>query len=173
MAMNSFRPKPFDPEQLRAAIPYLRNSETVQQDINTLTCRIDRGGPVLVSYFGALRIRQIHEPSLAAGAKIAIASLADLAGTKAAVIQKRAEPKDYIDIDVLLRNNFELTDILKAGQTIYGPSFNPTLTLKALAYFDDVPDLAPAIQKRLAAAVKAVNPAQLVQKPKSSKGPQP
>jgi hypothetical protein len=28
-------------------------------DINTLTCRVDRGGPVLVSFFGAMGLGQV------------------------------------------------------------------------------------------------------------------
>jgi len=168
-----FTKEGFDPDQLRNAIAYLQNSETVQNDANTLTCRVNRDGPVMISFFGGLNLGQVHEPDFAAGPKIAVASLADLAATKADVIQKRAEQKDYIDIDALVRNGFDLSSILAAAATVYGPKFNPTLTLKALAYYDDVPGLTAPIRKRLQTAVKNLNPAHLARQSKPSKDPAP
>ncbi len=44
----------FDPDQLARRIPYLRDAERVQLAPDTLTCRVERGGPVLVSFFGGL-----------------------------------------------------------------------------------------------------------------------
>ena len=44
----------FDPDDLARKLPYLDDAEQVQVAANTLTCRIDRGGPVLVSFFGGL-----------------------------------------------------------------------------------------------------------------------
>jgi hypothetical protein len=67
-----------------------------------------------------------------------IASLIDLAAIKMSVLQTRAEAKDYIDIDALLRiGKIDLPTALAAAQRLYGPSFNPEITLKALSYFDD------------------------------------
>lgn len=67
-----------------------------------------------------------------------MASLLDLAGTKADIVQKRAEAKDYIDIDAILADGrIDLSMALAAAQAIYGASFNPQNTLKALTYFDD------------------------------------
>ncbi len=69
---------------------------------------------------------------------LAIASLLDLAGTKASVVQMRAEAKDYIDIDALMaKGKVDLPLALSAAQRIYGPTFNPQITLKALSFFDD------------------------------------
>jgi len=86
-----------------------------------------------------------------------VASLLDLAGTKVAVIQKRAEVKDYLDIDALLQHSMDLPTALAAGAVVYGRSFNPFITLKALSYFDDVPTLADGVRKRLTTAVAAVD----------------
>src|SRR5579863_2265153 len=69
--------------------------------------------------------------------KLKVASLIDLAGTKASVVQVRAEARDYIDIDALMSAGIDLPTALAAGQAIYGRQFNPELTLKALSYFDD------------------------------------
>ena len=87
-----------------------------------------------------------------------MASLLDIAGTKAAVVQKRAETKDYLDIAALLRNGVDLPTILAAGSAVYGRSFNPVITLKALSYFDDVPDLPAELRDLLTDAVARTDP---------------
>jgi hypothetical protein len=51
-----------------------------------------------------LGLGQVAEPDRAVDNGIRIASALDLAGTKAAVVQKRAEAKEYLDIDALLRH---------------------------------------------------------------------
>jgi hypothetical protein len=84
----------------------------------------------------------------------------DLAGTKASVVQVRAEAKDYLDIDALMRlGNISLPTALSAAQMIYGPSFNPEITLKALSYFDDgnLRELPDELKQRLAMAAREVD----------------
>lgn len=73
----------FDPERIAKQIPYLRDAEQIQPAPNTLTCRIDRGGPVLVSFFGGLGLGQVAAPEKPSDISLRIASLLDLAGTKA------------------------------------------------------------------------------------------
>ncbi len=152
-----FSSEPFDPDYLAQAVPWLHNAERVQVDVNTLTCRVDRGGPVLVSFLGGLRIGQVAEHDQVQGMSLSVASLLDIAGSKAAVIQKRAEARDYIDIDALMRNGVDLPTVLAAGRAVYGGQFNPLVTLKALTYFDDVPELPREVRARLSAAVRAVD----------------
>lgn len=87
-------------------------------------------------------------------------SLLDLAGTKAAVVQKRAEVKDYIDIDAIInRGGIDLPTALSAAKLIYGRQFNAELTLKALCFFGDgnLSTVPAELQHRLADAVKAVD----------------
>jgi len=156
-----FSNEPFDPDRLAATVPYLRNAERVQVEPNTLTCRVERGGPVLLSFFGALNLGQIVPPDTVEGPGFQVASLQDIAGTKVAVIQKRAEVKDYLDIDVLLQSGISLATALAAGCAVHGRSFNPMITLKALSYFDDVPALPEAVKGRLATAVAAVDPTRI------------
>ncbi len=156
-----FSNESFDPDHLAGTIPYLHGAERIQVAPNTLTCRVERGGPVLVSLFGNLGLQCAAARDRVAGTRLHIASLLDLAGTKAAVVQKRAEAKDYIDIDALLRHGIELAEMLAAGQSIYGAAFNPLITLKALSYFDDVPALPGDVRQRLRAAVAAVDPTRL------------
>ncbi|MDG4554170.1 MAG: nucleotidyl transferase AbiEii/AbiGii toxin family protein [Candidatus Competibacter sp.] len=147
----------FDPDQLANTLPYLKNAERVQVAPNTLTCRIQRDGPVLVSFFGGLGLGQVAAHDEVQGMGLRVASLLDLAGTKAAVVQKRAEVKDYLDLDALLRHGIDLPTALAAGKVVYGRSFNPLITLKALNYFDDVPTLPADVQARLSTAVVAVD----------------
>ena len=154
-----FSSRPFDPDRLAGALAYLQDAERVQVDSNTLTCRVDRGGPVLVSFFGGLGLGQVAARERATSRTFHVASLLDLAGTKVAVVQKRAEMKDYLDIDALLQHGVDLPTMLAAGGVVYGRSFNPLITLKALSYFNDVPKLPPEVRSRLLAAVAAVDPA--------------
>jgi len=60
---------------------------------------------------------------------LGVASLLDLAGTKASVVQIRAEAKDYIDIDALITvGKVDLPLALSAAQRLYGSTFNPQIT---------------------------------------------
>jgi hypothetical protein len=89
-----------------------------------------------------------------------IASLLDLAGTKASVIQVRAEAKDYQDVDALMRlGKIDLATALSAAHALYGPTFNPEVTLKALSYFDDgnLRDLPDDLKLRLVNAAREVD----------------
>lgn len=152
-----FSNAPCDPDELARTLPYLKDAERVQVAPNTLTCRVERGGPVLVSFFGELRLGQVAAREQVRGMTLQVASLLDLAGTKVAVVQKRAEVKDYLDIDALLQHGIDLPTALAAGAVVYGRSFNPLITLKALSYFDDVPTLTVEVQGRLRAAVVVVD----------------
>ena len=76
-------------------------------------------------------------------------------------MQQRAQARDYVDIDALIRHGIDLPQLLAAGAAVYERSFNPLITLKALSYFDDVPTLPAHVQERLRMAVAAVDPARL------------
>ena len=56
-----------------------------------------------------------------------VAGLLDVAGTKATVIQRRAEPKDYLDIDALITHGVPLPDILAAGALVSNWPGKPTV----------------------------------------------
>ncbi len=152
-----FSNRAFDPERLAEEIPYLKNAERVQLAPDTLTCRVDRGGPVLVSFFGGLGLGQVVVRDQVRDMPLHVASLLDIAGTKMAVVQKRAEAKDYFDINALLQHGIDLPTMLAAGAVVYGRKFNPLITLKALTFFEDVPALPREMRARLAQAVEAVD----------------
>jgi hypothetical protein len=156
-----FSREAFNPGALAREIPYLTGAEQVQVVSHTLTCRVERSGPVLISFFGNLALGEAAPREIAEGSKVHVASLLDIAGTKAAVVQQRAQPRDYLDIDALIRHGIDLPRVLAAGAIVYGRSFNPLITLKALSYFDDVPALPVEVRERLRAAVEAVDPTRL------------
>lgn len=151
----------FDQSELIASLSWLQSSEIVQIAPNTLTCRVSCGEGVLVSFFGGLGLGQVEPEEEAEGSSVRVASLYDIAGTKAAVLQKRAEVKDYVDIDAILNHGTNLATILSAGKIVYGDRFNPLITLKALSYFGDVPGLPESLKSRLSRAANSVNPAKL------------
>ncbi len=82
---------------------------------------------------------------------IKVASLLDIAATKLATIQQRAQARDYEDVLALSGAGVSLSEMLAAAEAVYGSTFNGTLSLKALTFFadGDLPTLSPAIQSRL------------------------
>jgi hypothetical protein len=157
-------PESFDPDVLYNGLRVLSGSAVTQKSANTLTCEINRGEAVQISFFGTPNVRLVELPLVAADIGLAIASLLDLAGMKAAVVQKRAEAKDYVDLDAIITQSaVDLPHALAAGRALYGPAFNPELTLKSLCYFGDgnLPSLPKEIRNRLSAAVRAVRLDQL------------
>jgi len=129
---------PLDISKIEQEVPFLKGANIIQREKNTLSAIVDRAGPVKVSFFGLPNLPRLSPPPVAKDNGLAVASLLDLAGTKASVVQMRAEAKDYIDIDALItKGKVDLPLALSAAQKLYGPTFNPQITLKALSFFDD------------------------------------
>ena len=153
----------FQPDTLRSSIPYLTGSLAIQSGENTLTCVLNLDGEVRVSFFGGLDISSVKDPDEAEGPGILVASLPDLAATKAAAVQSRASAKDYIDLDALLRSGLALENALGAAGAVFGPGFNPLLTLKALTFYGegDLHEVPNGVRRNLAKAVAAIDPGSL------------
>jgi hypothetical protein len=150
----------FDPDLLYQTVTFLAGSKVLRQSTNTLTCLLERGGNIQISFFGVPHVTRLSAPLIAVENNLKVASLLDLAGVKSAVVQKRAEAKDYLDLDAILhQGNISLSTALAAGMAIYGSPFNPELTLKSLAFFEDgnLSELPREVRDRLAAAVKSVD----------------
>lgn len=148
-----------DADRLLANVPYLREARIAHREPNTLTCFVDRGGPVKLSFFGVPNLKRIAEPDRAQDTGLPCARLIDLAGTKAQTVQSRAAIKDYIDIEALIRlADLPLANHLSAARHIFGHVFEPMATLKALSYFGDVPELPDAARKTLLQAVQDTDP---------------
>ncbi|MSP03355.1 MAG: hypothetical protein EXR07_20280 [Acetobacteraceae bacterium] len=152
-----FGNRPLDPAQLVPAVPFLTNAIVTQREPNTLSCTVDRGGLIKLSFFGLPGLPRLSPPLIAPDIGLRVASLLDLAGTKVSVVQMRAEAKDYIDIDALLTSGrIDLLTALAAARAIYGTPFNPQSTLKALSYFNDgnLRRLVRPVKDRLAKAAR-------------------
>jgi hypothetical protein len=159
-----FSNKPLDPAELVPAVSFLVGAIVTQREPNTFSCTVDRGGVVKLSFFGLPGFPRLSPPLIAPDNGLQVASLLDLAGTKASVVQVRAEAKDYIDIDALLTHSaIDLATALSAARAIYGMPFNPQITLKALCYFDEgnLRRLPQPVKDRLVKAACEVDLAQL------------
>jgi Nucleotidyl transferase AbiEii toxin, Type IV TA system len=146
--------------QIEQEISFLKGAKIIQREKNTLSAIVDRGGAVKVSFFGVPNLPRLSAALVAADNQLGVASLLDLAGTKASVIQVRAEAKDYIDVDALIRaGKVDLPLALSAAQRLYGSTFNPQITLKALSFFNDgdLHQLPEDMKLRLATAAREVD----------------
>lgn len=154
-----FSNRPFVPDVLRKTIGYLQGAEMRQFEENTLTAVVYRDGPVKVSFFGGLMLNRVQDPDVIPDNGIKVASLLDIAATKLATIQQRAQARDYEDILALAGAGVSLPEMLAAAEAVYGSTFNGTLSLKALTFFadGDLPRLSPAIQSRLRVLASQVN----------------
>ncbi|MBI1862223.1 MAG: nucleotidyl transferase AbiEii/AbiGii toxin family protein [Deltaproteobacteria bacterium] len=158
-----FGGRSFRSAELFSSIPFLSGAEILQQEKDTLTCLVDVTGPVKVSFFGVPQLGRVAPPVVCPDNQLQIASLMDLAGTKAAVVQQRSEAKDYVDMDAIIASGVSLLAALSAAIKIYKGQFNPQITLKALCFFGDgdLASLDENVRKRLLQAVKSVDLSQL------------
>lgn len=149
-----FSDEPLNREHLTKAVPFLKDAQLVQPEVNTLNCIIEmKEGDVKLQFLAGLGDRQgrIEGPHQSEDNGILIASLRDLFATKLNTIQMRAECKDYLDIAALLKNGLSLADGLGCAQAIYGPSFDPATSIRALCSFrdGDLSQLPDNIRKQL------------------------
>ncbi len=156
-----FSSEPFEIATLLNALDFSRDVEILQAAANTLSLRLERDGPVKLSFFGGLSFGRVGDPDPLEGQSFSIASLGDLMAAKLKVLWQRAEAKDYIDVAAMIRAGLSLEDGLGSAVALYGDQFNPAIVLKALTYFEDgdLPRLAPELQQLLidaAANVRAI-----------------
>jgi hypothetical protein len=154
----------FDPQRLMASTTCLVGCEPLQLETNTLTARVDRGGAVLLSFFGVPALPVLRPAHVISDPGVRIADLLELGGMKAMLVQKRAEAKDYLDIQaLLLLAKVSLADMLAAASILYGHAFTPEITLKSLCYYEDgdLPRLPHAVRSDLQRAVRACDPTRL------------
>ena len=155
-----FSGRPLNLAELQAGIAFLTNSKVIQREKNTLSVIVERGEPIKVSFFGVPKLPKLMLTHIIRENNLKIASLLDLAGTKLSVIQMRAEAKDYFDVDAMIRlGEISLPTALAAAQMLYGPTFNPELSLKALSFFDDgnLRELPDDLKERLVVASRNVD----------------
>ncbi len=159
-----FASAPFEPSKLMRELPYLRGASLRQATSDTLTVSVERGDPVQLSFFGGRGLGQVAPADIVEGPKFKVASLIDLAGTKAAVVTQRAELRDYLDIHALLtKAGISLSEMLAAASAIYGAQFSPLISLKAISYYEEpgLAGLPDAMRRDLTRAVGQTDPRSL------------
>ena len=131
---------PLDRDALRRALPAFTTATIIQDEPETVTAMFaalgGSGELVKISFFGGIEIGRVGEPEQANGSGILVASLDDLMATKLKVLLQRVEARDYRDVAALLRAGVDLAHGLGAARALFGPSFQPSESLKALTYFE-------------------------------------
>lgn len=130
-----FSSRDFDPEELLKTIPYLKNAGIDQLEKGTLSVSVKPtpdSQRVHLSFFH-VDLPQIKAPKLVDNT-IRVASIIDVFGMKCATISQRVERKDYLDINAIIKEGgYALNEGLGAAQAIYGRSYIPETTLRALS----------------------------------------
>jgi len=140
----------------------MEQSTTLQDQGNTWVVLVPYGNSerahVKVSFFGAIAFGRVGEPDLTDDGVLQVASFDDLMAIKVKVVLQRAEAKDYRDIAAMLNAGVSLPRGLASARVLFGPSFQPSESLKALVYFNDgdLKTLTAAEKTTLVDAVKAV-----------------
>ena len=136
-----FSEKPLDRESIREVFPFMAQSIVLQDERNALSvlvpCVDAERTHIKVSFFGAIGFGRVGEPQMTEDGVLRVASLDDLMATKVKVVLQRAEAKDYRDIAEMIRAGVSVPRGLAAARELFGPSFQPSESLKALVYFAD------------------------------------
>lgn len=128
-------------EALFDAYPFLSYGDRLQDEGNTLTLKIDDSdfkSPVKISFFGQIDFGRVGVPEIAGESGILVASLDDIMALKLKVLLQRVEEKDYIDIAEMIDNGVSLTKGLASASEFFGPSFQPSIALQTLVWFEDL-----------------------------------
>jgi hypothetical protein len=158
-----FSSRSVDPDELLSSIPFLRGGTIAQRSENALTVwvgSLSQGRPVKVSFFGRLVLPVLDRPDRPDPTGIVIASLRDLAGTKAKVLNQRVELKDYEDIAALLSAGMTLPEIVAAAVAIFPGQVDYATTVSAITYFEDseAKQFPEPLKKKLRAAALGASP---------------
>ena len=157
-----FIEQPLDVEAIFEAVPFLRDATVIQQEPTALTVLASATGfpgkAVKFSFFGPIRTGRVGTPQLTSDGILCVASMDDLFATKLKVILQRVEVKDYRDIAAMIAYGLDLETGLGGARALFGPSLQPSETLKAMTYFEggDLHRLSSSDRAVLVNAVKAV-----------------
>jgi hypothetical protein len=157
-----FSEKPLDREAIKVAFPFMARSTTLQDKGDTWVVLVPDSDStenhVKVSFFGAVAFGRVGEPDFTEDGILRVASFDDLMATKVKVVLQRAEAKDYRDVAAMVDIGVSLPRGLASARLMFGPNFQPSESLKALAYFNDgdLNTLTAAEKNILVNAVKLV-----------------
>jgi len=158
-----FSSRPVDPDALLTSIPFLRGGTVAQRSENALTVWVNSvpdEAAVKISFFGGLGLTVLERPDRPDPDGIVVASLRDLAGAKAKVINQRVELKDYEDIAALLDAGMTLPEIVAAAVAIFPGQVDYATTVSAITYFEDseAGQFPGLLKKKLRSAAMGMSP---------------
>lgn len=151
-----------DRDALRQALPFLDAAAVMEDRPDTWTVLTADGAPdgptVKLSFFGGINFGRVGVPDVTDDGVLQVAALDDLMATKVKVVLQRVEAKDYRDIAAMTAVGVSLSRGLAAARVMFGPAFQPSEALKAMAYFEggDLETLTRDERRRLIDAVGAV-----------------
>jgi hypothetical protein len=149
----------FTPGGLLGDLGWLGRPEVVDMDENSLVV-IEPGG-VQLGFYAGLKLQAVAEPSLASGNGLVVASVFDLAATKAKAILDRSEWKDYVDIATLIEHGHDLVDVIGYATTVFDRqfAFPAAHFLRSLVWFRDgtAPDVPVNAKAILETAVRDID----------------
>ncbi|MGH2534717.1 MAG: nucleotidyl transferase AbiEii/AbiGii toxin family protein [Thermomicrobiales bacterium] len=149
-------------DRLRTSFPFIGRSTMLQDRSDAFTVLVPSAATpteeVRVSFFGPIGFGRVGEPRMTSDGVMQVASLDDLMATKLKVILQRVEAKDYRDVAAMVRAGVDLAKGLSSARAMYGRTFQPSESLKALVYFEggDLETLMDADRHTLIGAVGAV-----------------
>lgn len=138
------------PEEMLQNMPLLHDAKIVRNTAKTLTVAVNSKDPIKISFSVGLTFGRVGEYDQTSDNGLTLASLLDLAGTKAALITQRAEAKDYVDLLAIINSGISLSEAMAAARAIYGELYNPMLTVKSLTFFmdGDLPTLPSEVKEQ-------------------------
>ncbi|MGH6793163.1 MAG: nucleotidyl transferase AbiEii/AbiGii toxin family protein [Methyloceanibacter sp.] len=124
-------------DDLARTMPALTQAPVMQRAANTVIVSMTMpSGDVKLSFFGGFSFGRVGNPERVNG-KVTLASPIDLLATKLKTLHDRIEPKDYLDIEVLLKSGLTLNQGIAAARSLFGQTLNPLDTAKAVGWFKD------------------------------------
>ena len=158
-----FTEQPLDHAAVRTSHTFFDQATVLQEGPNTLTVlvpdSVEPSSNVKLSYFGGIDIGRVGRPQVTSDSVLQVASIPDLMATKLKVMLQRAEAKDYTDVAAMLNSGASLAHGLASARVMYGTSFQPSESLKALIWFEDgdLDQLSTSDREVLTQAVRGVN----------------
>jgi hypothetical protein len=133
-----FTDKPLGEKAICRALPALENAIVLERDSRTLVVSMTiMRKPVKLSFFAGLKIGRVGSPTRFDHGPWLAAPI-DLLATKLKALHDRVEPRDYQDIETLLRRTrSSLDDGINAARALFGTALNPLDTAKAVGWFKD------------------------------------
>jgi hypothetical protein len=149
----------FETGDLMRELEWLGRLDIVDAGDNRLVV-VEPGG-VQLAFYGGMRLQTVAEQAVAPDNGIVVASIFDLAGTKAKTLLDRSEWRDYVDIATLIDAGHELADVIGYAAAVFDRlfAFPAPVFLRNLVWFEDgtAPDVPADVRHLLERAVAAID----------------